>query len=106
MLVHYHGRQQTLILLLESSTPGSTDYFLSEDETGFDAVMLEDSDAYYTFVVIQEAFSLATQDTQSENEWFEDRATGKIGDPVLDFTESVTHLVILRRVYNVRTIFL
>ena len=75
-------------IILESSTPGSTDYFLSEDETGFDAVMLEDSDAYYTFVVIQEAFSLATQDTQSENEWFEDRATGKIGDPVLDFTES------------------
>ena len=64
------------------------DNLLGENEEGFAAVMLEDSDAYYTFVVIQEAYSLATQDTQSENEWFEDRATGVIGDPVLDFTES------------------
>ena len=64
------------------------DNLLGENEEGFAAVMLEDSDDYYTFVVIQEAYSLATQDTQSENEWLEDRATGKIGDPVLDFTES------------------
>ena len=64
------------------------DNLLGENEEGFGAVMLEDSNDYYTFVVIQEAYSLATQDTQSENEWFEDRATGKIGDPVLDFTES------------------
>ena len=64
------------------------DNLLAENEEGFAAVMLEDSDEYYTFVVIQEAYSLATQDTQSENEWFEERATGKIGDPVLDFTES------------------
>ena len=64
------------------------DNLLGENEEGFAAVMLEDSDAYYTFVVIQEAYSLATQDTQSENEWFEDRVTGIVGDPVLDFTES------------------
>ena len=64
------------------------DNLLGENEEGFAAVMLEDSDDYYTFVVIQEAYSLATQDTQSENEWFEDRVTGIIGDPVLDFTES------------------
>ena len=63
-------------------------FVLGENETGFEAIILESSDDYYTFVVIQEAYSLATQDTQSENEWFEDRATGKIGDPVLDFTES------------------
>ena len=63
-------------------------FVLGENETGFEAIILEDSDAYYTFVVIQEAYSLATQDTQSENEWFEDRVTGIIGDPVLDFTES------------------
>jgi len=63
-------------------------FVLGENETGFEAIKLEDSDAYYTFVVIQEAYSLATQDTQSENEWFEDRVTGVIGDPVLDFTES------------------
>jgi len=64
------------------------DNLLGENEEGFAAVMLEDSNDYYTFVVIQEAYSLATQDTQAENEWFEDRATGKIGDPVLDFTET------------------
>ena len=63
-------------------------FLLAENEEGFAALALEDSDEYYTFVVIQEAYSLATQDTQSENEWFEERATGVIGDPVLDFTES------------------
>ena len=63
-------------------------FLLGENEEGFAALALEDSDDYYTFVVIQEAYSLATQDTQSENEWFEERATGIIGDPVLDFTES------------------
>jgi len=63
-------------------------FLLGENEEGFAALALEDSDDYYTFVVIQEAYSLATQDTQSENEWFEERATGVIGDPVLDFTES------------------
>ena len=64
------------------------DNLLGENEEGFAAVILEDSDDYYTFVVIQEAYSLTTQDTQSENEWFEDRVTGIVGDPVLDFTES------------------
>ena len=63
-------------------------FLLAENEEGFAALALEDSDEYYTFGVIQEAYSLATQDTQSENEWFEERATGVIGDPVLDFTES------------------
>ena len=63
-------------------------FLLAENEEGFAALALEDSDEYYTFVVIQEAYSLATQDTQSENEWFEERAAGVIGDPVLDFTES------------------
>ena len=71
-------------ILLEDGTS----FVLGENETGTEAIILESSDDYYTFVVIQEAFSLATQDTQSENEWFEDRATGIIGDPVLDFTES------------------
>ena len=73
---------------IELETATGVGDLLGENEEGFAAVMLEDSDAYYTFVVIQEAYSLATQDTQSENEWFEDRVTGIIGDPVLDFTES------------------
>ena len=78
------------IILNATDIAGADDgsYMLSQDDIGFEAVMLEDSDDYYTFVVIQEAYSLATQDTQAENEWFEDRVTGKIGDPVLDFTES------------------
>ena len=78
------------IILNATDIGGANDgsYVLGQDETGFEAIILESSDAYYTFVVIQEAYSLATQDTQAENEWFEDRATGKIGDPVLDFTES------------------
>ena len=73
---------------IELETATGVGDLLGENEEGFAAVMLEDSDDYYTFVVIQEAYSLATQDTQSENEWFEDRVTGIIGDPVLDFTES------------------
>ena len=78
------------IILNATDIGGANDgsYVLGQDETGFEAIILESSDDYYTFVVIQEAYSLATQDTQAENEWFEDRATGKIGDPVLDFTES------------------
>jgi len=73
---------------IELETATGVGDLLGENEEGFAAVMLEDSDDYYTFVVIQEAYSLATQDTQSENEWFEDRVTGIVGDPVLDFTES------------------
>ena len=73
---------------IELETATGVGDLLGENETGSEAIILESSDAYYTFVVIQEAFSLTTQDTQAENEWFEDRATGKIGDPVLDFTES------------------
>ena len=78
---------------IELETATGVGELLAENEEGFAAVMLEDSDDYYTFVVIQEAYSLATQDTQSENEWFEDRATGTIGDPVLDFTESNPFLI-------------
>jgi len=63
-------------------------YLLAETTEAGLSILTEDSDAYYSFFIIQEGYSLATQDTQSENEWFEDRATGKIGEPVLDFTES------------------
>ena len=52
------------------------------------SIHTEDSDAYYSFFIINEDYKLATIDTQSDNEWFEERATGVIGDPVLDFTES------------------
>ena len=88
--MHPRGRYANteMVFLRVPNTVGVLITSLLKMKTGFDAVILENSDAYYTFVVIQEAYSLATQDTQAENEWFEDRATGKIGDPVLDFTES------------------
>ena len=72
-------------IILETATG---EYLLAEtDEAGL-SVLTEDSDAYYSFFIINEDYRLATIDTQSENEWFEERATGVIGDPVLDFTES------------------
>jgi len=59
------------------------DALVSENETGFTSVMLEDSDAYYSFFVIQEAYSLATIDPQSDNALFETEA-----ELILDFTET------------------
>ena len=56
---------------------------IGENETGFTSILTEDSDAYYSFFIIQEGFSLATQDTQSDNEFLETQATA-----ILDFTES------------------
>ena len=55
---------------------------LGEDETGFTSILTEDSNAYYTFFIIQEAFDISTQDTQSDNEFLETQATA-----ILDFTE-------------------
>ena len=72
-------------IILETATG---EYLLAEtDEAGL-SIITEDSDAYYSFFIISEDYRLSTIDTQSENEWFEDRATGAIGDAVLDFTES------------------
>ena len=40
-------------IILESSTVGSTDYYLAEtDEAGL-SILAEDSDAYYSFFIIQ-----------------------------------------------------
>ena len=72
-------------IILETATG---EYLLAETTEAGLSILTEDSDAYYSFFIINEEYSLATQDTQSENEWFEDRATGTIGDAVLDFTES------------------
>jgi len=72
-------------IILETATG---EYLLGETEEAGLSVLTEDSDAYYSFFIINEDYRLATIDTQSENEWFEERATGVIGDPVLDFTES------------------
>jgi len=72
-------------IILETATG---EYLLGETEEAGLSILTEDSDAYYTFFIINEDYRLSTIDTQSENEWFEDRATGVIGDAVLDFTES------------------
>ena len=72
-------------IILETATG---EYLLGETEEAGLSVLTEDSDAYYSFFIINEDYRLSTIDTQSENEWFEERATGVIGDPVLDFTES------------------
>ena len=72
-------------IILETATG---EYLLGETEEAGLSILTEDSDAYYSFFIINEDYRLSTIDTQSENEWFEDRATGVIGDPVLDFTES------------------
>ena len=72
-------------IILETATG---EYLLGETTEAGLSILTEDSDDYYSFFIINEDYRLSTIDTQSENEWFEDRATGKIGDPVLDFTES------------------
>ena len=59
------------------------DYLVSENETGFTSVMLEDSDAYYSFFVIQESYSLATIDPQSDNQFIDTQA-----EAILDFSET------------------
>ena len=55
---------------------------IGENDTGFPCILTEDSDSYYSFFIIQEAFSITTQDTQSDNEFLETQAT-----EILDFTE-------------------
>jgi hypothetical protein len=72
-------------IILETATG---EYLLAETTEAGLSILTEDSDDYYSFFIINEDYRLSTIDTQSENEWFEDRATGKIGDAVLDFTES------------------
>ena len=60
-------------------------YLLAETDTGFGAVLLEDSDVEYgySFFVINEDYSVTTQAPESDNEFLETQAT-----TILDFTES------------------
>jgi len=57
----------------------------------FDAILMEDSDDYYSFFVINEDYSLATSDPLADNTWIEEAVTGtgefSSADAVLDFTE-------------------
>ena len=60
-------------------------YLLAETDTGFGAVLLEDSDVEYgySFYVINEDYSVTTQAPESDNEFLETEAT-----TILDFTET------------------
>jgi hypothetical protein len=57
----------------------------------FDAIIMEDSDEYYSFFIINEDYSLATSDPLADNTWIEEAVTGtgefSSADAVLDFTE-------------------
>ena len=58
----------------------------------FDAILMEDSDEYYSYFVINEDYSLTTSDPLADNQWIEDAVTGtgefSSADTVLDFTET------------------
>jgi hypothetical protein len=67
-----------------TNTPSASgQMLLGENETGFAAVLTEDSDAYYAWFIINEDFRISTLDTGSDNEYLETQATN-----ILDFTES------------------
>ena len=57
-------------------------YLLAETTEAGTSLLLEDSDAYYSFFLIQEAYSLASVDPQSDNVLFETEA-----ETWLDFSE-------------------
>ena len=67
-------------IILETATG---EYLLAETTEAGTSLLVEDSDAYYSFFVIQEAYSLATIDPQSDNALFETEA-----ELILDFTET------------------
>ena len=58
----------------------------------FDAILMEDSDEYYSYFIINEDYSLVTSDPLADNAWIEDAVTGtgefSSADAVLDFTET------------------
>ena len=56
---------------------------LAETTEAGTSVLLEDSDAYYSFFIIQESYNLATIDPQSDNEFINTQA-----ESILDFTET------------------
>ena len=58
----------------------------------FDAILMEDSDEYYSYFIINDDYSLVTSDPLADNAWIEDAVTGtgefSSADAVLDFTET------------------
>jgi hypothetical protein len=57
----------------------------------FDAIIMEDSDEYYSYFIINEDYSIQTSDPLADNTWIEEAVTGtgefSSADAVLDFTE-------------------
>ena len=70
------------------SDAGAT--LLGENELGFDAILMEDSTASYSFFIINEDYELAPSGT-FDNTWIQDAVegtgSGYLNDPILDFTE-------------------
>ena len=82
---------ESTIILDATDTAGSDagGTLIGENEIGFDAILMEDSDAYYSFFIINEDYAI-TPAGDSDNEWISDRASGEgvwEGDAILDFTE-------------------
>ena len=67
-------------IILETATG---EYLLAETTEAGLSVLTEDSDAYYSFFIINEDYSLATVDPQSDNAFIDTQA-----DLILDFTET------------------
>ena len=76
--------------VIDLETATDTGYLVSENESGFDAVLTEDSTAKYSFYIINEEYSLDTIDALSDNTWLQDAVSTALPgttDPVLDFSE-------------------
>ena len=79
----------TGLVEMETATVGAPGNITGENQTGFDAILMEDSDAYYSFFIINEDYAV-TPAGDSDNEWIQDRVEGEgvwEGDAILDFTE-------------------
>ena len=80
----------TGLVELETATVGAPGQITGEDELGFDAILMEDSTASYSFFIINEDYTIGPSGT-SDNEWIQDAVegtgSGYLNDPILDFTE-------------------
>ena len=80
----------TGLVELETATVGAPGQITCENELGFDAILMEDSNAYYSYFIINEDYTLAPSGT-SDNTWIQDAiegtGSGYVDDPILDFTE-------------------
>ena len=80
----------TGLVELETATVGAPGQITGENELGFDAILMEDSTASYSFFIINEDYPLSPAGT-SDNEWIQDAVegtgSGYLNDPILDFTE-------------------